>query len=87
MNKLENYLIIINIITFLFYGIDKFLVKNRLTRIPEVVLFFFALIGGPLGALIGMKTFHHKTKKIKFYIFNIIMLIIYIYIIINIRGI
>ena len=80
MNNLNKYIIAINIITFLIYGLDKFLAKKKLTRVPEVVLFLMALIGGPLGALIGMKFFHHKTRKLSFYIFNIIFLIIYLYI-------
>ena len=42
--------------------IDKKKAKNHEWRISEAVLFFFAIIGGSLGSILGMKTFHHKTK-------------------------
>ena len=87
MNDLIEYLIIINLLTFFMYGLDKFLAKKHLTRIPEVVLLFFSLIGAPLGSILGMKLFHHKTKKIKFWIFNIITFIIYTYIFMRTVGV
>ena len=87
MNNLIEYLIIINLVSFLMYGVDKFLACKHLTRIPEVVLFFISLIGGSLGALLGMKVFHHKTKKIKFWIFNLILFFIYIYILFRTYGV
>ena len=87
MNDLIEYLIIINLICFCFYGLDKFLACKHLTRIPEVVLFFISLIGGSLGALLGMKVFHHKTKKIKFWVFNIILFFIYTYILFRTYGV
>lgn len=34
---------------------------------------------GPIGSIVGMLIFHHKTKKIKFWIVNITALIIWIY--------
>lgn len=80
MKDFNEYIIYINIIAFLIYGLDKFLACKRLTRIPEVVLFLFALLGAPFGSLLGMKVFHHKTRKLSFYIFNIIFLIIYLYV-------
>lgn len=62
------YLIIINLISFVIYGVDKNKAKKRLWRIPEATLLGLALIGGSVGAYIGMKSFHHKTKHIKFYL-------------------
>ena len=87
MKDLIESLIIINLLTFFMYGLDKFLAKKHLLRIPEVVLLFFSLIGAPLGSIIGMKLFHHKTKKIKFWIFNIITFIIYTYIFMKTVGV
>lgn len=87
MNDLIEYLIIINIVCFFTYGLDKFLACKHLTRVPEVVLFLFAIIGSPLGALLGMKFFNHKTKKIKFWIINVLFLIIYTYIIYRTYGV
>ena len=75
------YLIIINIITFIIYGIDKEKSKKNKYRISEKTLIILALIGGSLGALLGMYTFHHKTKKKKFTILIPLILIIWIYII------
>ena len=85
MNKLYYYLIIINIITMLIYGLDKLLAIKKLRRISEFSLFFLSFIGGPIGALIGMLLFRHKTKKIYFYIIDILSIILYLYIIIMIK--
>ena len=73
------YLIFINLLTIIIYGIDKLLAKKHLFRISENCLFLLSLIGGSLGALIGMQLFRHKTKKIKFYLINIIFLFIWLY--------
>jgi uncharacterized membrane protein YsdA (DUF1294 family) len=50
-------------ITFLLLGYDKFQAKNNGWRIPEKVLLGLGLFGGAVGGLIGMQTFHHKTRK------------------------
>jgi len=76
------YLITINIITFIIYGIDKYKSIKHKYRISENTLIILALIGGALGAFLGMISFHHKTKKKKFIIIPIIMLI-WVYILIN----
>ena len=90
-NALLYYLIVINIVTFLIYGIDKAASKRgqsqtRLSyaereqarpkvkwkakqgswRISEVSLLILAVIGGCIGALLGMKIWHHKTMHKKF---------------------
>ena len=56
------YLILINLLGFSLMGIDKSRAKKRLWRIPESTLFVVAIMGGSVGAIIGMKKFHHKTK-------------------------
>ena len=67
-NALLYYLIVINIVTFLVYGIDKWKAKQGSWRISEATLLILAAIGGSIGALLGMKIWHHKTmhKKFKF---------------------
>ena len=55
------YLIVINVVTFLVYGIDKWKAKQGSWRISEATLLILAVIGGSIGALLGMKTWHHKT--------------------------
>lgn len=72
------YLIIINILAFIVYGIDKFCAIYHLRRISEKGLLSISFLGGSIGSLLAMITFRHKTKKIKFYVLNTIFLIIHI---------
>ena len=60
------YLIAINIVTFFVYGIDKWKAKQGSWRISEAALLILAVIGGSIGALLGMKVWHHKTMHRKF---------------------
>ena len=60
------YLMVINIVTFLVYGIDKIKAKQGSWRISEATLLIFAIIGGSIGALLGMQVWHHKTMNKKF---------------------
>lgn len=60
------YLIAINVITFIVYGIDKIKAKEHWWRISEATLLLLAAFGGSLGAWAGMYVFHHKTKHKKF---------------------
>lgn len=76
------YLLFINIIAFIMYGIDKAKAKADKWRIPEHTLIFLAVIGGAIGAGLGMKVFHHKTKKNKFRITVPVLLVIEIILII-----
>lgn len=56
------WLAVINLVTFAIYGIDKAKAKRGAWRVPEKTLFLLPLLGGSLGALLGMRVFHHKTK-------------------------
>lgn len=76
------YLLIINIITFIIYGIDKYKSIKHKYRISEATLIILAILGGPFGAFLGMIIFHHKTKKKKFMIIPVIMLM-WVYILTN----
>ena len=60
------YLVIINVVTFIVYGIDKWKAKHAKWRVPEATLLFLAIIGGSIGAWLGMKVWHHKTLHKKF---------------------
>lgn len=62
------YVAAVNVVTFFIYGLDKNKAKAGRWRIPEANLIFLAVIGGSVGALAGMRFFHHKTRKPKFYI-------------------
>jgi len=56
----------INILTFFVYGIDKWKAKRSKWRISEATLLVLAIIGGSIGAWLGMKVWHHKTMHKKF---------------------
>ena len=60
------YLAVINVVAFILYGIDKFKAKQSKWRISEVSLLGLAVIGGSIGAWIGMAVWHHKTLHKKF---------------------
>ena len=60
------WLVFINLITFLAFGLDKWKARRKekketVRRIPEKNLLLMAAAGGSIGALLGMKVFHHKT--------------------------
>ena len=59
-------LLIINAAAFLLMLADKRKAKQNRFRIPEAVLLSFAALGGSLGVFLGMRLFHHKTRKPKF---------------------
>ncbi|MDE7378918.1 MAG: DUF1294 domain-containing protein [Paraprevotella sp.] len=58
--------VVVNILAFLAYGLDKLKAKRHQRRIPERTLLLLALIGGSAGAWWGMKVWHHKTRHKKF---------------------
>lgn len=66
MKELLYYLIFINVFTFLIFGLDKYRAIKKMYRIKEKTLFGLSLIGGSIGAYIGMNTFRHKTLKNSF---------------------
>lgn len=75
------YLVVINLLTLVIYGIDKLLAILHKVRVMERILFLLAFIGGGLGALLGMLIFRHKTLKIKFYLWNVTCIILWVYVI------
>ena len=63
---LAYYLLGINAVTFIVYGIDKYKAKKAKWRISEATLLLLAVLGGSIGAWMGMKVWHHKTMHKKF---------------------
>ena len=61
-----SYLLIINLIVFVLYGIDKKRAIQNEYRISERVLLWIARLGGAIGSWLGIKLFRHKTKHTKF---------------------
>ena len=60
------YFIVINLLTFLLYGLDKYKAIRQEWRIPERALLLMAFMGGAFGALSAMRIFRHKTRKGRF---------------------
>lgn len=56
------YLAAVNLVTFTVYGVDKAKARRGAWRVPEKTLFLLPLLGGSVGALLGMLVFRHKTK-------------------------
>lgn len=72
------YLIVINILTFLTFGIDKKKAILNEKRVSENTLLIICFLGGILGGLLGMMIFHHKTRKLKFLIIMPLIMLIWI---------
>ena len=70
------YLLVINLITFVVYAIDKWKAKKRRYRISEATLMMLAALGGSIGALAAMYTIRHKTRHAKFTIGVPVLLIL-----------
>ena len=60
------YLVVINVVAFVVYGVDKYKAKRGRWRTPEATLLGLAAIGGSIGAWLGMRVWHHKTMHKKF---------------------
>lgn len=63
---LTGYLLVINIVTFFYFGLDKLKSQLQHCRISEKILWILSAIGGSVGALLAMNFFRHKTKKLSF---------------------
>lgn len=60
------YLLAINALSFILFGLDKYKAKKGKWRISEATLLMIAVIGGSIGAWAGMQLWHHKTMHKKF---------------------
>lgn len=69
--------ILLNILAFLAYGSDKRRARKGKGRTPEATLLLWAVVAAP-GAYMGMKMFHHKTRKTKFLLVPLLMLLHFI---------
>lgn len=61
-------ILIVNVLAFVLYGIDKRRSQRKMYRIPENTLLWMARIGGGVGSWLGIKVFHHKTRHKRFMI-------------------
>ncbi|MBQ6230557.1 MAG: DUF1294 domain-containing protein [Eubacterium sp.] len=60
------YYVVVNLVAFIMYGIDKSRAIKKEWRISEKSLILVSVAGGAFGALLGMHVFRHKTRHIKF---------------------
>ncbi len=61
-----NYLAVVNVVAFFAFGIDKRRARRARWRISEYTLLMLAVVGGSIGALLGMRLWRHKTRHAKF---------------------
>jgi uncharacterized membrane protein YsdA (DUF1294 family) len=66
MTLLLIYLVVVNVTTFVVYGIDKLKARRGRWRVPEATLLTLAAVGGSIGAWCGMRVWRHKTRHAKF---------------------
>ena len=66
MEEVVYFLVGINAVTFMVYGVDKWRAVHNSWRISEATLLTLAVVGGSIGALLGMQVWHHKTMHKKF---------------------
>ena len=86
MKYIGIYYVVINLISFTLFFIDKNKAERDKWRIKERTLHLFSFLGGAIGSIIAMNVFHHKTKKLKFciitglaLIYNILILVLILY--------
>lgn len=79
------YIVIINIITFIVFALDKYLAIHNKYRIRVRTLFIFCILGGSIGGLISMYLFRHKTKQNSFRIGVPLILIIELMLILSLK--
>ena len=76
-------LFIMNAITCILYGIDKWKAIHGAWRISEMALLTWAALGGSFGAFLGMHLFHHKTRHKKFCILVPLFMVIHLSLIVS----
>ena len=81
------YFVVVNFLSIIMFFIDKKKEEKNLWRISEKALILVSILGGSVGALIGMYTFRHKTKKLKFTVGIPVILILQIVLIIYLNTI
>jgi len=75
------YIILVNIVTFFSFGIDKLAATLGHRRTPEKTLWILTAIGGSVGALAGMEFFKHKRRKISFYSIITVCFLLHVFIV------
>ena len=68
----EAWLLTLGVITFAYYGFDKYQARNKGWRVPEVWLFVLSFLGGFLGAWAALFVFRHKHDQL----FGVLMILL-----------
>jgi len=76
LSILYSYLIGISVITFVSYGYDKRQAIKNGVRVPEIILHVLTLFSGTPGAILGQIFFRHKTKKLRFRIVFLLIVLL-----------
>ena len=63
MMALLAYLVLVNVIACAVFLIDKRQARRGLHRLSERSLLLLCLLGGSVGAFLGMQIMQHKTHK------------------------
>jgi uncharacterized membrane protein YsdA (DUF1294 family) len=66
-------------LTFSIWGFDKFRAKLNQWRVPEKSLITLIILGGGIGALVGIAVFHHKTRKSYLTIIAVVCIMIHLF--------
>ena len=64
----------LNLIAALAFAYDKSRAKRNTWRTSEDVLLGLAFLG-PFGAFLSMQVFHHKTRKLKFFLVPVFLVL------------
>ena len=75
------WIFLMSLITFVAFGVDKRRAVRNQYRISEKALITISLLGGGIGGWLGMRVFHHKTRKLKF-LFVTVSAIVWIFVVI-----
>ena len=60
---LFGYLVIVNLVTYAVWGMDKSAARTGRRRVPEATLLALCLLGGWPFGLLATRVFRHKTSK------------------------
>jgi uncharacterized membrane protein YsdA (DUF1294 family) len=78
------FLGVINLATFVIFGLDKAAAADKRPRVPERVLLTLAALGGSPGALLARPVFRHKTRKQPFGAW--LILIVFLQVVVLVAG-
>lgn len=77
MQALPIWIGMMSLWAFLAMWFDKRQAKKKAARIPERNLWLLAIIGGGIGAYLGMQIFRHKTRHTEFRVGFLLLALLY----------